>query len=511
MNIFFVDDEALTLQFLQKILDWESLNIKITGTATNGRDALIKIKNEIPQIVITDIKMPVMDGVLLIEEIRKFNSSIKIIVLSAYSDFEYARKVFSSGISGYLVKPIDEEKLLNLVTKTITELKKESQEQENNSFTSTLAIETLIWSQINRPDKNEDFYEKINKVNSVVPNLSHFQLLSLTFSESSVTREDIIKRFPIKTFYLIRTTSNKWLVLLETKIGSSDVSTIKRCLSHNSNVTFHISVSAVHRTPSELPQAYTETEDLNSLYYFEGDSSYVFYRERPNVITGDEVKLSDSVKDYYTILKNETYEKLTAYIDVLNNRLIKKYESDIPGYQNFWTLFIVLLKSKLNKQENHMYLPEKLRNFNSKTLKRFNDSEQILIFIYDITKEIFKTPASVSGDSGFSQIKDIKDYVYDHFPEKLSLEFIAEHFNMSKNYLCRIFKETAGCTLWDYLTMIRVEHAKSLLENSRYTTAEIALQVGYDNQGYFSSVFKKRTGISPKQYKDRINSRGPQL
>jgi len=122
MKILFVDDEPLTRTYLRQIIDWEELGMTVTREAGNGKEALQLLAREPCDIMITDIRMPVIDGIELIRTIRETSQEMKIIVLSAYSDFEYARTVFSHGITGYLIKPINEEKLLSLVQKAQQEL-----------------------------------------------------------------------------------------------------------------------------------------------------------------------------------------------------------------------------------------------------------------------------------------------------------------------------------------------------------------------------------------------------
>lgn len=514
MKIFFVDDEALTLQYLEKILDWDSLNIQIIGTASNGQEALKAIEQDLPDVLITDIRMPVMDGISLIDEVRKFSENIKIIVLSAYSDFEYARKVFSSGISGYLVKPIDEDKLLELIKKTIIEIENAELEIEKSTYSQALAIETLFGDQIRKPNTEDVFNDKCRKL-KISPKLSNFQLLSISFSDPSITNEMLMSYLlgaecshNFSGIYLTKVKASNWILVMEDEIGSIEVLKIQKYFQENLDETAFLTVSGKHNSSLSLAVAFEEIQYLNSLHYYATDSTFIFYRKRMNEIHQVEVKLNDAVELYFSHLKNNDVHALYKYIDDLDDTLIDQFNSGIEGYQNFWTLFVLLVRTGLNKYGNNLQIPQNIKQFNSSLFQSYHNSSGIIDFIKQLTIEILQTPASVSGDSSFSPIKNIKKYIHEHFAEKLTLEDIADHFNMSKNYLCRVFKDTAGCTLWDYLTMIRVEHAKQLLEETSLGTAEIALSVGYDNQGYLSSVFKKKTGLSPKQYRKNLNNKG---
>ena len=119
MNLLLADDEILTLNMLEKIIDWDALGIKIIGKAKNGFEALEILKNNPIDLLISDIKMPIMDGLELLKNIRNLQYDVKVVLLSAYSEFEYAQRAIEYGVSGYLLKPIDEGKLLTLVSSLI--------------------------------------------------------------------------------------------------------------------------------------------------------------------------------------------------------------------------------------------------------------------------------------------------------------------------------------------------------------------------------------------------------
>jgi len=501
VKIFFVDDEPLTLDFLENIIDWQSLNIELMGNAGNGKEALRQIENNLPDILITDIRMPVMDGISLIDEVRRVSGNTRIIVLSAYSDFEYARKVFSSGISGYLVKPIDEQKLQALIEKTIEELKAAGIEKEKNSFSRDLAADTLLWEQMTSPDSEEIFYGKLKKLEKA-PDLSKFQMLSLTFPNRSVMRSIILKSLEgsgIINSHIIQAKAGNWLILLEEAIGSATVKALQKVLRDNQDTEAFITVSALHDSPLQLCDAFNEINYLNSLRFYSTDYSYIFYRKRAETETDSEIKLNETAETYLSLIKKQKSENLHTYVGDINDKLIIQYEADIAGYLNFWTLFCMFVRTELYKTEQPDLIPLKLQKMHSRSFQSFNNSSQVTDFLKGLTEDILTTSASVSGDS--SPVKDIKTFLKNHYSEKLTLEDIAENFSMSKNYLSRLFKDTVSCTLWDYLTMIRIDQAKKMLRQSTKSTAEIAILVGYDNQGYFSSVFRKKTGLSPHQYR----------
>lgn len=249
------DDEILTLDLLQNIIDWDTLGIEIIGKAQNGLEVISIIEKDCPDILITDIRMPEMDGLGLIKNIRNKNKNMKIIILSAYGEFEYAQKALSYDVAGYLLKPVDEDKMEELIKKVINEI--EEEQEIKNTFSRVIGLD--------------------------------------------------------------------------------------------------------------------------------------------------------------------------------------KYKSELG--------------------ENR-------------------------------------------GDSN-SLIKESKDYIKQNYNKDIALEDICSHIGISKNYFCNLFKREVGEGIWDYLTRIRIEKAKELLMKTDLRCYEVSYEIGYENPSHFTKMFKKFTGLTPNEYREK--------
>ncbi|MGM0432979.1 MAG: response regulator transcription factor [Spirochaetota bacterium] len=511
MNIFFVDDEPLTLHYLEHIIDWGSLGLTVAGSAENGQDALEAFSRHYPDILITDIRMPAMDGIELIQAVRAVSDKVKIIVLSAYSDFEYARTVFGYGVSGYLIKPINEIKLEQLVAQAIQEIEATSLEREKSMFTAALAAETLLWEQITKPNSDTLFYEKFEQLETK-PELSTYQLLSFSFSREHLTRNMVFHALQessptIKRYanFIIHAETNVWLLLLESQIGSQELYAAREHLRDNFDQALYVTVSAVHSGPASLESAYAEVKHLNALRFYSGQTEYVFFRKRPSRNLEDQdLAIHNTVDQTLKTLLSADIEEVRHYLEDLDEEIQEACGSAIDDYIDYWTLFLLFVRTRVEQKNTLIHMPEGLQHFDRSSFQGYPDSRAMQNFIMHCLRELKQSPVSVPDADESSVVSEVKQFIHTNYHEKLSLDDIAEAHRLSKNYLCRLFHEISGSTVWDYLTMVRIEHAKELL-NGNKSTAEIANLVGYDNQGYFSSVFKKKTGMSPRHYRKQIN------
>ncbi|MCF7941586.1 MAG: response regulator [Spirochaetia bacterium] len=508
MKILFVDDEPLTRTYLRQIIDWEELGMTVTGEAGNGKEALQLLAEEPYDIMITDIRMPVIDGIELIRAIRETSQEMKIIVLSAYSDFEYARTVFSHGITGYLIKPINEEKLLALVQKAQQELQCSIEEAQRSHFTQTLAAETLLWEQITKPNTDELFFRKFGSLQSK-PDLSRYQLVSLTFTRSDLTRGDVVAALheasPLFEDYgrfIIRADRRVWLMILEQEIGSQEVRLAEGLLHSRIDPDAFILVSGTHSSPSTLSEAYRELNYLTALRFYANRTHYVFYRRRKQPVPNEpSFTIYDAVNRSILLLQSRALRDIDAYMDELDEMTQQLYGDQVEEYRNYWTMFALLIRTRIEQSDALIHLPRVLKEFEHTTFQDAESSEQILLFLKRCFAEVLKTSVVVPDNQSTPIVQMIKEYIQKNYQQKVSLDSIAEAHELSKNYVCRVFHDATGVPLWDYLTMVRIEHAKQMLSSSAKTTGEIAQLVGYENQGYFSSVFKKKTGISPKKFR----------
>ncbi len=505
MKILLVDDEELTRTYLSKIMDWDAMGIQIAGTPENGERALELFRKTLPELVITDIRMPLMDGLTLIKEIRSISSKVKIIVLSAFGDFEYARKAFGFGITGYILKPIDEEKLETLLFRALGEIKAEHEELRRKRIKNNLVFEAYLKRNLFHPEKDEFFHMKLDELG--LDNwFDRFQLFSLFFSDSSLDQAilsgligEAWKDEFSEPFYILSISANQWL-LVSLPGDSVSVGHFLKRLEQVTGLAVFLCVSSICKRPSDLVSAYREIGILES-YSFYGEPSPLFFSQEFE-IREKIPRVEEEALFFIEHLKKGEETGIAYYLTGLEKRMKEGFGPDLEAYYSFCLTLLVLVRSRMKREILSSPVPDMLKKLTMEELKKFTASSELTEYFLDICRTIFSGIKGLPGDSDSRFISRTKEYILEHYGQNITLDRIAVHLAVSRNYLSRIFRKETGSKIWDYLADVRMEKARILLAETNLKTVEIAERVGYENSTYFSSVFKKKNGMTPKEYRN---------
>jgi len=423
MNILFIDDEKTTFNILNETVDWGELDITphYTNSALKGIDI---IKNTSPDIVITDIVMPDMDGLELIEWIKANNYNCEIIIISAYGKFEYAQIALNFGITGYLLKPINETELIKLLNKAKNNI---------NSLKRKLEIIDNIF-------KNDE----VKAINTIINNSDEIDK-----SRALIYFEDVIKnKYNNVPFRII-------LITLEKEFYDYYI-------DHEKDSTNII----------------VELESILKLLTKDNDEHCVTFTRK---------------NDSWEILlfNNNSFNELSEKIKVLSSEIYKSL--------NIKTAFFI---SDIIYSLNGFHSSYKTTLSFQKQVHIFDDNN----FIYS-TSETDNTQLKYDNyeiNTAAISITRAKEYINSHFDENINLTNICKYAGVSKNYFCNLFKKETDKNIWDYLTDVRISNAKKLLESTDLKNYEISLKIGYEDPAYFSKLFKKITGLTPREYRKSI-------
>ncbi len=423
MNILFIDDEKTTFEILKKTINWGELDIThhYTSSALKGIEI---IKKNSPDIVITDIVMPDMDGLELIEWIKDNNFDCEIIIISAYGKFEYAQIALNFGITGYLLKPINETELIKLLNKAKNNI---------NSLKRKLKIIDNIFNN-----------DEVKAINTIICNSDEIDK-----SRALIYFEDIIK--------------NKY-----------------------NNVPFRIIFIALEK------------------------EFYNYYIDHENKSTNIIVELESILKlltknndEHYVTFKrnNDSWEILLFNNNSFNelSEKIKVFSSETYKLLNIKTIFFI---SDIIYTLNEFYSSYKKTLSLQKQVHLFDDNN--FIYTTSETDNIKLKYDDYEINTAAISINRAKEYINSHFDENINLTNICKYAGVSKNYFCNLFKKETDKNIWDYLTDIRISNAKKLLESTDLKNYEISLKIGYEDTAYFSKLFKKTTGLTPREYRKSI-------
>ncbi|NLO10577.1 MAG: response regulator [Clostridiales bacterium] len=536
-KVFLVEDEIIIREGIKNKIHWEEEGFKIVGDESDGELAYPLIIKEQPDILITDIKMPFMDGLELCKLLKKDMPQLKIIIVSGYSDFGYAQQAIDIGVSEYLLKPVTSTKLMAAAKNASAAIEKERKERQileqyqlliyqkqgekRKDFFNALVSKKMSLSQI---VEQEDELG-INMVASVFCILL-FQFKAqedmYEYSNEIVQCEakmlEALRKFPdIKVF---ERGMDGWAFIL---LGEDEMQ-IKALTEELCNLLIKICDNKVHYFGGigrsvyrirDLQQSYRDANSAFSLRYFESRDQFLSYNDvrnikeqignRVNVSEMNLEKLDRKLLDDF--LKRGTIHDIDEFVDsyfdgfgskAMSSTLFRQYII-MDGYSAI-TNFLKSLKYPKEKIDNSL----KSMNSISEQLTSLKDYSE---FYKTILKKAIDLRNKNSQKRYASLIERAKEYMHHEYAmSDLTLDKVASTVNVSPNYFSSLFNQETGMTFIEYLTDIRMEKAKDYLRCSAIKITEIGYLVGYQDSHYFSYIFKKTQNCTPSEY--RLQGKG---
>jgi two-component system response regulator YesN len=520
-KVFFVEDEVITREGIRDNVDWLTNGFEFCGEATDGEMALPLLRTTQPDVLITDIKMPFMDGLQLSKIVRERMPWVKIIILSGHDEFEYAQKAIHLGVTDYLLKPVTVQKLQNVLQKLKTQLDQEQQEQHN--------LETLqAQASENRAALGERLLfkliigavspvEAIEKGQSLGINLSARHYLVMILKVELVDRTEKYDYDEFQQFQGVITeiAENNPDVFLLKRDWSETIIIMKggtpEYLEEERDLLLEDIRQAILKTPYQLVvgigamkkritdicQSYVEALETlqNSGEVSENELSQFIEQDELLKVEKSAIEnyLRFGVKDDFDIFYNAYLQPLGEA--ALKSNLIKNY------------IFVDLILAVANLVhdmggEIEKIIPE--LNSIETVMTYVKSNEQLREQVYKILSSTLVFRDSQSNNQYRNLIHQAKQYLEcNYMNSDLSLNEVAAHVNLSASHFSAVFSQEADQTFKEYLTELRINRARELLRMTKLRSAEIAYQVGYNDPHYFSSVFKKKTGFSPIEFRSQ--------
>lgn len=510
-NILLVDDERIITDGMSKVINWESMGTNLIGTARNGIEAYNIIEQNKPDIVISDIKMPGMNGLELVSKVHINFPEIKFILLSGFSEFDFAKQAMEFGVKHYLLKPCNENTIIESVNEICEELKKKRmREQFIQNMKGTLesvlpyAKEQLLKEFITNQFENKDldYYQKLFQLNLKDTNvrLVLIQLEGVFQFEHMFAIKNISEHI-FHSYILSCTVGETVLFLLEEPYDSQNlhkqIEKIKKTFFQYYQIdsTFAISDLGNIRNANKL---YKEALECLSYRFYLGEGAVITKKDITYQSHEDEFEYYYGDQNFCRLVKTGSWEEVHKEIYTFFQHL-NDLRLDINITKSYVVqLFNVMIRLCDPKNMN-LYLAKLtllLEMDTIQSMKNFFESvaEEITQAFYHQNKN--------KHSSIINKVIEIVENYIDH--QNLSLHWVAnEMLYMNADYLGKLFKKETGEKFSNYLTRIRMELAIELIEKENDVKVfEIAEKIGYgENPQYFSQVFKKHTGYTPSEYK----------
>lgn len=510
-KVMLVDNEATILEGLTNIINWQQLDCSIAAQAHNGQEAL-EIQQKAPvDIIVTDIRMPVMDGLELCKRMQTLDPHVQTIIITGFPDFEYAKKAISYSVCDFILKPTDPETLTAAVQKAIKILKAQQGSQKaQDNYLQLKQMAVLNELLLNQQHSTIYYIHKLAEAEIL---LDSYYVLSLGFPDSvdfssldkqiADIRSAIQNKWSVTEHYL-RPGDNRYYDILCT----DDVSLIGKISSeivlevdNDSNYSVTIGISNFHSSAFDLLAASTEADEARQFAaIYSNHTPVMYYANLPRIDSATQEELLKRCRYVETALDNHSEEMLQKNMDLLFQYMSEQNLS----YFSMSQIAKLLYHYGHNMLNSYLFYDSSVYKFQGAT-KAFNeDAEKLRDYITDYLLGVLQQIKQSAG-SDDSIIQSICSYINLNLADDLSLNQLAEKSHLSTSYFSRLFKKKVGVNLSSYILTRRIAMAQKLLLTTDKKIYEIGEAIGINDPVYFSRIFKKETGQKPKEYREAPN------
>ena len=534
LKVFLVEDESVIREGLRDKIPWEQYGYRFVGEAADGEMALPLIRKARPDLLITDIKMPFMDGLSLSKMVRAEFPKIKIIIISGYDDFEYAREAIQAGVDQYLLKPVTRADL----RKVLLELKEKIvQDVQQDAYRIQYQNEMREYEQFSRRQFFEkvlgggeisvkEIYEEAGRL-SMELSASSYNLLFLCMQEKAGLlaggrgdrfirkQEEVLHYFLRHPQYIpFRWNANCYGVLVKADNEQMEELTDKAleqirqvCGPEEGQMDWYVAAGSPVERLSLLSDCYRKVNHYFAYRFIMPDlhllteatlADYLMPREENNIGKVNPSKIApEIIRDFLSRgNSSEIHDFVESYLQSIREALESRMFRDYVVLNIRFTVMAFMESIGAAQEDYEKEMDNGTRDMHMKPAEVFD------YFVDTLRAAICIRDRKSSYQSG-RLLRHALDYIdrnYDR--ESLSLSSVAEETDVSANYLSAVFSQNMQKTFIEYVTEKRMEKAKKLLGATDKSSGEIALEVGYKDSHYFSFVFKKTQGLSPREYRN---------
>ena len=521
-SVFIVDDEVIVREGIRSKIDWDNTMFSFAGEAADGEIALSMIQDIKPDILITDIKMPFMDGLELSKMVKKLQPWVRIIILSGHDEFEYAKKAISIGVEDYILKPFTSENLLSSLNKIAQELDKQKQQFSNFSrmkseleSSAALIRDKLLTDIVLGTMNSADAVQRATELNINLIARYYIVLISEIHSEQNDANELISAKSRLSSFVanepactgffispyrfvcILKSSSQETLEDDAYSLADSFLHEI----SKNTDFFVTTAIGSIADRTAFISRSYNDADFILRLCSFSGKN---------RIVGMSDVQKTEKEKLSLPSNNDPLVDRLKFASDGEIDQIIAQYINLLGGNTDHFSIIasyllvdVIMAVSKLVEELGgniREEMPELLtKGFVDKAVA---DQETFIREIRIVLNNVLHYRDShIQGKYGDVILK-AKKYIDENYSNQdICLHSVAEAVHFSPNHFSTIFSQECGITFIEYLTNVRIEQAKKLLKNTSMRSADIAYEAGFNDPHYFSYIFKKTTGITPREYR----------
>ena len=530
-RIILVDDEEEVRKGIIRKIDWETLGFQVVGDAENGQDALEKIEQLEPDVVMTEIRKPYMDGLTLTSWIRQKYPSVKVLIFSGFDDFEYAQQAIKLNVTEYILKPVNVEELTQILNRVRENLDQEIEQRRDvdrlrESYLNSLPIlrELFLNDMVRGNMPAEDIRQKLEEYKIDILGAEKWLTAVINVENETAEETGLIlhqekELIPISVKSLLEDNLKDYcrftafnsavgITLIAAVDGEKKQTSlidllgdickeIKRILQ----VTVTIGIGYFCMDLEQLPAAYQSAVDALGYQEIVGTGNIIYINDMEPVSRGKLQLETRDEADLIAAVKFGTREKIEAAARSFASRM-ESARVHMRQQQVYQMSIINCLIRLMQQQDLDLGAMFGTDEMYGKVIYGNMKPEEFASVITEVGCRMNEAMNRERDKTAKKVILEAKQYILDHYQDpELSVDVMCRQLHMSPAYFSTVFKRETGQTYIAYLTEVRLDKAVELLNTTDDKTYVIAQKVGYQEQNYFSYVFKKRFGISPTKFR----------
>ncbi len=537
IRILIADDEKWIRAIIKDVIYSSSdKDYIISGEASDGQEALDLVLDSQPDILLTDIRMPELDGLELMKEVIKLNPYLKIVFISGYDEFEYAQRALKLGAFDYLLKPIEEAYLLEVLNSAKEAIYMEREKQASDQLLKmqheagfNLLRENFLSDILKGISLTIDEFNKQSRHLGLVFDKPVFGVITISMDDYRAKTADLTKPQIFSLVSALKTSLNrvakKYLkgyclckvpddneinILFNndaylTKEYITDVfNIIQKLMRRHFNVSCSAGVSSQQHGISKISSLYAEAVRAIKYKMIYGLGCVLFYEDIQNIKVREIALSKDLAQEISLNLELRNFQNASSILDGIFIQLDTYKDSTPVLIKNTLWKFLLDIISKLDCKVS---LENKLYGFDQNSVyeefKRMETLEETKAYLKNLFKSIVNN--HMQNDSGNNNaVESAKKFIAANYYKDISLELMANYVYLNPSYFSELFKKETGRNFIEYLTGVRINRAKELLKNTGLKSYEVCEAVGYTDSKYFSKLFKKIVGVTPSEYKGNL-------
>ncbi len=538
IKVFLVEDDSIAREDLRDNIMWQQHGYQLVGEAEDGEMALPLIRKAKPDVLVTDIKMPFMDGLALSEIVRQEFPLMKIIVISALAEFEYARRAIRIGVEQYLQKPATRSAIQKALQEVREKIEKERAREDSlekarqelleyGQFSKRIFFEKVFEGQLSV----REIYEEAQGL-SLEMDASGYNLVMASLWEAGTAgrggasrlvagkREELTRYFQRYPEYVIfRWNLNTYGILLKGEEAQMEelkekcVENIVRiCSGHEEEMDWCCAAGEPVGRLSLLPQVYSKVNHMMSYRYLK-PGEHILTMENIDAVSGMEGEKSlehaDIAKADPEVVRNFLMRGQAEEIVPFVEGYLES-QADALKYRRFCDYLVLSFRfTAISFMEKFGYGQDELLRdtHEGKIWDGVMRPEEIAAYMQELLRQAIELRDKAADSRSGRMLRKAVAYIEENFTkESLSLHEVSRAAEVSANYFSAAFRQEMGMTFTEYVTEKRMEKAKQLLRQTRKPSGDIAAEVGYKDPHYFSFVFRKTQGCTPREYRNGVKA-----